>query len=183
MIENVTPELVARLFPEPPSDGIVLTPPLTIDPALEATGIDFGGTRFVVFFADVLVYAGGDQALLEQTAQSWHVGMVPAPGARLVKFLRIEADKESMFNPKAWPLPDPEMIWQFMDILSEALVRHAETFPDVPQYFYMPQCKELDSLYNRMSRRFDVHAKTRVAFHCVAQPADEEGGFYGFERI
>nr|WP_057929885.1 hypothetical protein [Burkholderia ambifaria] len=183
MINYLTPELLAHLFPATvAADEIEVTEPLSIDPSIEAVGIDFAGTRFLVFFADVMTYAGDDPDFVRQTAAAWNNGFVPAAGSRLVKFVRSDADPDSMFDPRAWPLPNPGMIWQFMEALAIAVEGHALAFPAVGQYFYAPQTGKLDSLYNRMSRRFG-RGEYGVAFQCVTRPASDEGGFYGFERI
>ncbi|KAF1065546.1 hypothetical protein DX980_00235 (plasmid) [Burkholderia gladioli] len=183
MINYRTPELLAHLFPAPvAADEIEVTEPLSIDPSIEAVGIDFGGTRFIVFFADVMAYAGADQDYVRQTAATWNNGFVPAAGSRLVKFVRADADADTMFDPAKWPLPEAAMIWQFIEALAEAVGGHAVGFPAVTQYFYMPQTGKLDSLYNRMSRQFE-RGEYGVAFRCVTRPANDEGGFYGYERI
>jgi hypothetical protein len=100
----------------------------------------------------------------------------------LVKFFRAEADRETMFYPSEWPLPDPGMIWQFSEALGMALIAHADAFPQTLQYFYMPQTGKLDALYNTLARKFE-RGELGVRFRCVARPASDEGGFYGFERI
>lgn len=182
MIDYVTPALILRLFPDPPGDAIVVTEPLPIDSSMETVGIDFGGTRFLVFFADVMAYAGNDPDFVRETAAAWNNGFIPAPGSRIVKFLRAGADRDTMFDPRAWPLPEPDMIWQFMEVLAVAVEGHALAFPSVRQYFYAPQNGKLDSLYNRMSRRF-ARGDSGASFRCVTQPATDEGGFYGFERV
>lgn len=78
----------------------------------------FAGLRFVVFFADILVYALGDPEWVEETADEWANGFQPAPNARLVKFMRADADADTMFEPEAWPLPHPRLIWQFCEVLA-----------------------------------------------------------------
>ncbi|ONU30539.1 hypothetical protein A8E54_31140, partial [Burkholderia cenocepacia] len=89
MINYITPELLTHLFPTPAAaDEVEVTEPLSIDPSIEAVGIDFGGTRFVVFFADVMAYAGSDSDYVRQTAVAWNNGFIPAAGSRLVKFVR-----------------------------------------------------------------------------------------------
>ncbi|MGY6163845.1 hypothetical protein [Paraburkholderia strydomiana] len=183
MINYITSELLTHLFPTPAAaDEVEVTEPLSIDPSIEAVGIDFGGTRFVVFFADVMAYGGSDPDYVRQTAVAWNNGFVPAAGSRLVKFVRADADADTMFDPAEWPLPDPGMIWQFIEALAAAVDGHAVGFPMVEQYFYMPQTGKLDSLYNRMSRQFE-RGEYGVAFRCVTRPASDEGGFYGYERI
>ncbi|MDR3381220.1 hypothetical protein [Cupriavidus basilensis] len=74
----------------------------------------------------------------QETADEWAAGFAPAAGARLVKFMRAEADADTMFDPLSWPLPAPGMIWQFCVVLDRSLVIHAATFVAVPQYFFMP---------------------------------------------
>lgn len=182
MIGYVTPALIARLFPDPPDDAIVVTESLPIDPTGQAVGIDFAGTRFLVFFADVMAYAGNDPDFVRDTAVAWNNGFIPAPGSRIVKFLRDRADRDTMFDPRAWPLPDPGMIWQFMEALAVAVEGHAQAFPAVRQYFYAPQNGKLDPINNRMPRRFG-RGEYGASFECVTRPATDEGGFYGFERI
>ncbi len=183
MINYITPALLAHLFPAPVgSDDVEVTEPLSIDASVEAVGIDFAGTRFLVFFADVMAYAGNDADFVRETAAAWNNGFVPAAGSRLVKFVRSEADPDTMFDPRAWPLPEAQTIWQFMEALAIAVEGHALAYPGVSQYFYAPQTGKLDSLYNRMSRRFR-RGDYGVAFQCVTRPATDEGGFYGFERI
>jgi len=183
MINYITPALIAHLFPAPAGpDDVEVTEPLSIDASVEAVGIDFAGTRFLVFFADVMAYAGRDPDFVRQTAAAWNNGFVPAAGSRLVKFVRSDADADSMFDPRVWPLPEPQMIWQFMEALAIAVEGHALAYPAVMQYFYAPQTGKLDSLYNRLSRPFGS-GKYGVTFQCVTRPASDEGGFYGFERI
>ncbi|ONO52741.1 hypothetical protein A8D80_02525 [Burkholderia cenocepacia] len=183
MINYITPELLTHLFPTPAAaDEVEVTEPLSIDPSIEAVGVDFGGTRFVVFFADVMAYAGSDSDYVRQTAVAWNNGFIPAAGSRLVKFVRADADADTMFDPAEWPLPDPGMIWQFIEALAAAVEGYAVGFPTVAQYFNMPQTGKLDSLYNRMSRQFE-RGEYGVAFRCVTRPASDEGGFYGYERI
>ncbi|QVN21702.1 hypothetical protein [Burkholderia pyrrocinia] len=122
MINYRTPELSAHLFPAPvDADEIEVTEPLSIDPSIEAVGIDFGGTRFIVFFADVMAYAGSDPDYVRQTASAWNNGFVPTAGSRLVKFVRADADADTMFDPAEWPLPDAAMIWQFIEALAAAV--------------------------------------------------------------
>lgn len=185
MHHYITPALLADLFAGQPVDAsttVAITEPLPVDGAgIEVVGIVFGPVRFVVFFADVLVYAGGDPQWVEEVATEWANGVRPAPGARLVKFIRAEADAETMFDPHHWPLPDPRMIWQFCEMLAKTLVIHARTYPTVTQYFYMPQSGQLDLLYNRLSKRFEAGIDG-ARFRCVTRPAHDTGGFYGFER-
>ena len=96
--------------------------------------------------------------------------------------LLAEADRETMFYPDEWPLPDPAMIWQFSEALAMAVVAHADAYPSTLQYFYMPQTGKLDALYNRLARKFE-RGEMGATFRCVTRPASDEGGFYGFERI
>jgi hypothetical protein len=180
----ITPTLLADLFAGQPAGDptwIGITEPVTVDAGIEVVGITFGLVRFVVFFADVLTYAGGDAEWVRETADEWASGFQPAPGARLVKFMRAEADADTMFDPRHWPLPDARMIWQFCDVLARALVIHAGALPAVPQYLYMPQSGQLDLLYNRLGRRF-ASGLYGLRFRCVTQPTRDTGGFYGFER-
>ncbi|WP_321788068.1 hypothetical protein [Paraburkholderia sp. J94] len=184
MIQYINDALLAALFPAgTASEGQVhIRGPVAIDQTLEASGIDFDGVRHVVFFADVFAYSGNDHQLVRETAEAWNNGFLPAPNSRLVKFLRAEADAESMFYPGDWPLPDPNMIWQFSEALSMALQGHALAYPETSQYFYMPQTGKLDALYNRLARKFE-RGEAGLFFRCVTRPASDEGGFYGFERI
>ncbi|WP_202126983.1 hypothetical protein [Cupriavidus sp. SW-Y-13] len=99
---------------------------------IEIIGISFAGRRFVVFFADVLVYALGDPELWEETANEWANGFRPAPAARLVKFMRADADVDTMFDPEVWPLPHPRLIWQFCEVLDRAPSIRAQFFPTSP---------------------------------------------------
>ncbi|MFS8981170.1 hypothetical protein [Cupriavidus necator] len=184
MHHYITPALLANVFAGEPGDDparVSITEPVPVDAGIEVIGITFGQIRFVVFFADVMTYAGGDPEWVQETADEWAGGFRPAPNARLVKFMRAEADAETMFDPEHWPLPDARMIWQFCDVLARALVIHAEALPTVPQYFYMPQSGQLDLLYNRLARRF-ASAHYGLRFRCVTQPNRDTGGFYGFER-
>ncbi|RQZ27407.1 hypothetical protein DIE16_31760 [Burkholderia sp. Bp9090] len=184
MIEYVSDALLATLFP-PGVGGVDLlrvAGPVAVDAGTEASGINFAGTRHLVFFADVMTYAGHDEQYIQDTAVAWNGGFVPAPQSRLVKFFRAEANQETMFYPSEWPLPDPAMIWQFSEALVVALIGHADAFPETTQYFYMPQTGKLDALYNRLARKFE-RGEFGVSFRCVTRPASDEGGFYGFERI
>jgi hypothetical protein len=108
MIEYVSDELLAALFPaDAGGPGVLrIAGPLQVDATIEASGIDFDGTRHLVFFADVTTYAGHDEQFVRETAAAWNRGFVPAPASRLVKFFRAEADRETMFYPDDWPLPD-----------------------------------------------------------------------------
>jgi len=184
MIEYVSDALLAALFPADAGGlGVLrIAGPLQVDATIEASGIDFDGTRHLVFFADVTTYAGQDEQFVRETAAAWNGGFVPAPASRLVKFFRAEADRETMFYPSEWPLPDPAMIWQFSEALGMALIAHAEAYPSTSQYFYMPQTGKLDALYNRLARKFE-RGEMGATFRCVTRPASDEGGFYGFERI
>ncbi|GJG96683.1 hypothetical protein [Cupriavidus pauculus] len=188
MYHYITPNVLEDLFAgQPPAglqpDVIDITEPLALDEGIEVIGISFAGLRFVVFFADVLVYALGDPEWVEETADEWANGFQPAPNARLVKFMRADADAdaETMFDPEAWPLPHPRLIWQFCEVLARALSIHARFFPQIPQYFYMTQSSQLDLLSNRLGRRFEAGAYGS-RFECVTRPSADTGGFYGFER-
>lgn len=185
MHHHITPALLQTLFASHPGGDetfVGITEPLPIDETgIEVLGISFGPVRFVVFFADLLTYADGDWELVRETADEWAAGYQPAADARLVKFMRAEADADTMFDPQQWPLPDPRMIWQFCDVLAQALIIHADRYPAVSQYFYMPQSGQLDLLYNRLGRRFESGIDGR-RFRCVTRPAQDTGGFYGFER-
>jgi hypothetical protein len=184
MIEYVDAALLDALFPPHASapNQLRITEAISVDATIEAAGIDFDGTRHLVFFADIMSYAGDDEEFVRETAAAWNHGVVPGPTSRLVKFFRAEADRETMFYPSEWPLPDPGMIWQFSEALGMALIAHADAFPQTLQYFYMPQTGKLDALYNRLARKFE-RGELGVRFRCVARPASDEGGFYGFERI
>ncbi|MCO5396585.1 hypothetical protein [Ralstonia soli] len=185
MYDYITPELLAELFDleDDQPDAVSVFGPIPIAPDIvgEAMGIVFGSVRFVVFFASPLALADGDPDYLQQTVNSWAGGYVPQADARVVKFLRAEADRATMFEPEHWPLPQPQAIWQFIEVLSEALVAHAEHLPQVPEYFFIPQAASLDSLYNRMARNFE-RGQFPVRFRCVTRPAADEGGFYGYQR-
>ncbi len=185
MHDYITPALLAELFGpnDDQPDDILVSGPVPIAPGVEveAMGIVFGGVRFVVFFANPLVLADGDPDYVQQTANGWAGGRVPHAHARIVKFMRAEADADSMFKPERWPLPNPEGIWQFIEVLSGALVAHASQMLQVLEYFFIPQAASLDSLYNRMARNFE-RGKFPVRFRCVTRPAADEGGFYGYER-
>lgn len=184
MIEFVSEALLATLFPEGVggAGALRVTEPVPVDDAIEASGIDFDGIRYLVFFADVMTYAGHDEEFVRETAAAWNGAFLPAPNSRLVKFFRAEADRETMFYPSEWPLPDPAMIWQFSEALGMTLITHADAFPETTQYFYMPQTGKLDALYNRLARKFG-RGELGVTFRCVTRPASDEGGLYGFERI
>ncbi len=73
------------------------------------------------------------------------------------------------------------VIWQFCDVLARSLVIHAAAYPDVPQYFFMPQSGQLDLLYNSLGKHFEK-GRYGSTFRCVTRPAQDKGGFYGFER-
>lgn len=184
MIEHVSSRLLGDLFggSMPADDEIVITRPLSIDPALEAVAIGFVGSVYVVFFAEVLAYAAGDEDFLRETAAAWNNGFVPAANARLVKFLRADAERDTMFLPHMWPLPQPALIWQFSEALADALALHSQAMKDVSQYFYTPQTPKLDALYNRLARKFE-RGLSGVEFRCVTRPQSDQGGFYGFERV
>jgi hypothetical protein len=184
MIQYINDALLAAIFPavESSEGQLRVRGPVSVDEAVEASGIDFDGVRHVVFFADVLAYSGNNPELVRETAHAWNGGFVPASNSRLVKFLRAEADAERMFYPGDWPLPNPNMIWQFSEALSMALLGHALAYPQTSQYFYMPQTGKLDALYNRLARKFE-RGEGGLFFRCVTRPASDEGGFYGFERI
>ncbi|MFX1689840.1 hypothetical protein PWR05_35865 [Paraburkholderia sp. A2RI-6] len=184
MIQYIDDALLAAIFPpgESSEGQLRVRGPVSIDETLEASGIDFDGVRHVVFFADVYAYSGNDHELVRATASAWNGGFIPALNSRLVKFLRAEADAESMFCPGDWPLPDPNMIWQFSEALGMVLLGHALAHPETSQYFYMPQTGKLDALYNRLARKFE-RGEAGLFFRCVTRPASDEGGFYGFERI
>ncbi|WP_321895867.1 hypothetical protein [Paraburkholderia heleia] len=154
MIEYVSGALLAALFPlDAGGPGILrIAGPTQLDPTVEASGIDFDGTRHFVFLADVKIYAGQDEPFVRETAAAWNGGFVPAPDSRLVKFFRAEADRETMSYPDKWPPPDPTKIWQFSRALGMALLAHADAFPATDQYFYMPQTGKLDALCNRLAR-------------------------------
>jgi hypothetical protein len=109
MIKYASHALVAALFPpDAGGPGILrIVGPVQVDATIEASGIDFDGTRHLVFFADVMTCAGHDEQFVRETAVTWNAGFVPAPASRLVKFFRAEADRETMFYPSEWPLPDP----------------------------------------------------------------------------
>jgi len=181
----ITPALLIDLFADQPANDptfVGISEPMQVDgDGIEVIGITFGVVRFVVFFADVLVYADGDLEWMREMAEEWADGFAPAPHARLVKFMRAEADAETMFDPESWPLPEPGMIWQFCDVLARSLVIHASTYSDVPQYFFMPQSGQLDLLYNRLGKHFDK-GRYGPRFRCVTRPDQDKGGFYGFER-
>jgi hypothetical protein len=183
MIEHVSEALMEALFPADAGGPGVLrvAGPVTVDATIEASGIDFDGTRHLIFFADVMAYAGNDAQFVRETSAAWNNGFVPAEHLRIVKFFRAEADRETMFYPNKWPLPDPAMIWQFSEALGMALVA-ADAYPSASQYFYMRQTGKLDDLYNRLARKFE-RGEMGATFRCVTRPASDEGGFYGFERI
>jgi hypothetical protein len=115
------------------------------------------------FSADVTAYSGHDEQFVRETAATWNNGFVPAPNSRLVKFFRAEADRETMFYPSQWPLPDPAMIWQFSEALGMTLIAHADAYPTTSQYFYMPQTGKLDALYNRLAILFPAFRVEVVA--------------------
>ncbi|UCF24504.1 MAG: hypothetical protein JSV72_03260 [Ralstonia sp.] len=184
MYDFITPDLLALLFgldADPPDEFRVTGPVAVVPDQVEAMGIVFGPVRFVVFFAAPLLLADGDPEFLAQVVDNWAGGHMPHPDARVVKFARAEADRQTMFNPEDWPLPQPQAIWQFIEVLSAALVAHAHQLPQVGQYFYIPQAGSLDTLYNRMARDFE-RGRHAVRFRCIIRPAQDEGGFYGYER-
>lgn len=185
MHDYITPALLAELFDldDDQPDDVKVSGPVPVAPGIEveAMGILFGAVRFVVFFANPLVLADGDPDYVQQTADGWAGGRAPHAHARMVKFMRAEADRETMFDPEHWKLPNPASIWQFIEVLSGALVVHATQMPQVPEYFFIPQAASLDSLYNRMARDFE-RGEFQVTFRCVTRPAADEGGFYGYER-
>ncbi|MGY8525189.1 hypothetical protein [Paracidovorax citrulli] len=157
MYHYITPALLARLFADKP-DGDAAFADITHlvtagEAGVEVIGIALGLLRFVVFFASALVYAG-DPEWVQETADEWANGFKPAASARLVKFMRAEADADTMFDARYWPLPNPNAIWRFADLLGRTLAIHAGAFPDVPQYFYLPQSGQVDRLYARLGRRF-----------------------------
>jgi len=165
MINYRTPELLAHLFPSPvATDEIEVTEPLWIDPSVEAVGIDFSNTRFIVFFADVIAYGGSDPHYVRQTAAAWNNGFVPAAGSRWVKFVHADADADTMFDPAEWPLPDAAMIWQFIEALAAAVEGHAVGSPAVTQYFLCRRPGSWTRLSNRMSRQFE---RGEYGSHCV----------------
>jgi len=146
MHHDITPALLVDLFAGQPANDptfVGITEPAPLDGGIEAIGITFGPVRFVVYFADVLAYAGGDPQWMQETADEWADGFAPAAGARLVKFMRAEAEADTMFDPLSWPLPAPGMIWQFCNVLARSLVIHAAAYPDVPQSFFMPPSGQL----------------------------------------
>jgi hypothetical protein len=79
MIEYVSDALLAALFPaDTGGPGILrIAGPLQVDATIEASGIDFDGTRHLVFFADVMTYAGHDEQFVRETAAAWNGGFVP----------------------------------------------------------------------------------------------------------
>ena len=129
----------------PPGTGgpdiLRLGGPVLVDRAVKSSGIEYAEMRYLVFFADVMAYGGQDEEFGGQTAAAWSGGQ-PALHSRRVKFFRAEADRQTMFNPGDWPLPDRAMIWRFSEAPGLALVAHADTFPQTSQYFYMPQTRQ-----------------------------------------
>jgi hypothetical protein len=109
MIDYVSDALMAALFPaDAGGPGILrIAGPIQVDATIEASSIDFDGTRHLVFFADVMTYAGQDEQFVRETAAAWNGGFVPAPASRLVKFFRAEADLETMFYPTNGHCPIP----------------------------------------------------------------------------
>ncbi|MBY4898796.1 hypothetical protein [Cupriavidus sp. AU9028] len=188
MYHYITPALLAHLFADTPKKDAAdaahaaITQPMTAgETGIEVIGIALGLLRFVVFFASALVYAGGNRQWVQETADGWANGFTPAASGRLVKFMRAEADGETMFDARYWPLPNPNMVWRFADLLGRALAVHAGAFPDVPQYFYLPQTGQLERLYARVGKRFES-GSYGVTFRCVIRPAQQTGGFHGYER-
>ncbi|WP_429500612.1 hypothetical protein ACQUFY_26230 (plasmid) [Robbsia andropogonis] len=184
MHSYLTPDNIALLFPDLNSaaQGMTISHFIEVEDGIELVGIDFAGTHTVMFFFEAYAYVGNDETTIIDMAQSWGGGVLPARGARIVKFFRLEADRETSFNPQSWPLPVPGLIWQFMDALEIALREHAVLYATVPQYFFIPQTAALDRMYNRLVRRFTDPSRG-MTVRVIAQPENDEGGFYGFERI
>lgn len=55
-------------------DVLRVAGPVAADNAVEASGIEYAGTRHLVFFVDVMAYAAQHEEFVRQTAAAWNGG-------------------------------------------------------------------------------------------------------------
>lgn len=154
--------------------------PFEIEPEFEMLPLQFQTLRYLMQFQSLGGVFDGDEAFAQEMANYWSNGVVPAQQHRLIKFYRTDAQgEEDLFNPKAWPLSNPLLIFQFGRLLVDAILQHAQAFPFVVQYAFIPGNNKLDSLYDRL---YKAHATTcnAAGFHPIL--ALNGNGIHGFEK-
>lgn len=183
MLWGMTEEQIATCFTGAPAfEAPWIGVPVEIAEEVEVLPVQFGFSRFLMFFANAVYEIGGDQELLHSMAASWTGGFQPDEHNRLVKFIRADAkDPELVFDPDQWKLGNPRQIFQFGELLVRAVLFHAELHADVTQYFFKPENERLKGFYRRAFSSFQS-ACPSMKFAPILSIDVDEGGFYGYQR-
>ena len=118
----------------------------------------------------------GGSDLVPDFATSWADGFTPHEHSRIIKFFHAEETNEP-FNPDARKLPNPHQIFQFSELLGDAIGLHMATFPKMSQYFYLPATENLGRLYSRIFSR-----DKNCTFRDFCRIVEPLGDFYGYEK-
>jgi hypothetical protein len=135
----------------------------------------FETCRYVLFFLDPLAFCG-DRDTLVEWAPNYSEGFVPHEQSRLIKFFRVEADKDEEFVAKRWPLPRPASIFPFCQLLVELVNFHVEAYSDIQQYFYLAASEKLADVYNRAFRKVQkAGGCTLASFEHIERTGEYDG--------
>lgn len=177
MFPGVDDNLKLELFKYAPVLGTVWVGDVYILRAeQELIPVRFGDQDFLVGFS-APTYEAGDEESMEVFSLAWANGYTPATHSRMVKFSRAEAVADH-FKPDLWHLDVASQVFQFGQVLADAVVFHAQTYPTCQEYLFWPSSYELELLYKRAFRYID-RACLPGEFRPILQPT---GVFNGYER-
>lgn len=183
VLAHVTPPLLATWFEGAPVGPYAWVPPAPFQVAdkVEVVPFQFEDRRYLTFFSDLASLFDGDTEFAATTAAQWANGFIPESEHRLVKFFRADANnREYLFNPNAWKLSNPRLIFEFGTVLVDTVLVHADSLPQVTQYLYMPAEPKLDRFYARAFKRHPSCPKDH--FLPILGSADNDGVGCGYQR-
>lgn len=136
----------------------------------------FGLDYWLLFVCPI--QEAGSSEMLEEHIAVWANGFQPLEASRVIKFCRADAE-ENHFTPDKWRLPRAEDAFWFFQLLGRAIAEHADSLPDIKQYFFFAASQALANVYvKRVFRYIDKSCLPGIFVPIL----DALGEFHGYQR-
>lgn len=182
-IDKVKATAFVELFPQDIEEDIWVGPAYVIN-STEVVPFLLGPDKFIVFFFD---------PNMDDWYSQFSDGYEIHTKSRLVKFVNLKSliEEERFFelNPSApsdsfrhfdkgvWRMAKSNLIFQFLDVLSDVMLYHADNF-QCAEYYYIPAHPQLQKVYERAYNRCNHGARL---FGKIASPSETILGYRKLE--
>lgn len=180
-IDNVNVALYVGLFP-PQFEESIWVGSAEIINSTEVVPFAVGADKFIVFFVNPKTEDSDD--FYAQFAENYPVHQK----SRIVKFVNLKSleEQERLYvtrNPEqievkhfekgAWPLSSRMLIFQLLEVLTEVMLYHSDTFL-CEEYYYLPAHEGLQKAYERAYSRC---TRASLMFDKIAVPSESVLGY------